>query len=147
MKPACRIIQTKEEMEMAKAIRLEVFVRGQNVPIEHEMDELDAKATHVLCYFDGRPAGTGRLVRLPDNEVKLGRVAVLEEFRGKHIGQAIMLKLKEEAEKNGPVKIWGNAQLWTTAFYEKLGFVAEGDVFVEAGIDHVKMVWLNEFIQ
>ena len=144
MEPVCRVITNPEEMEMAKAIRLEVFVKGQNVPIEHEMDEYDDIATHVICFFDGKPAGTGRLVWLSDSEVKFGRVAVLEEFRGKHIGQAIMLKLKEVAENGGPVKIWGNAQLWTIEFYEKLGFVAEGDVFVEAGIDHIKMVWVNK---
>ena len=49
MKPVCHVIQTSEEMEMAKAIRLEVCVKGQDVPISIEMDEYDDVATHVIC--------------------------------------------------------------------------------------------------
>ena len=138
MKPVCRIIQTEDEMKIAKAIRLEVFVRGQNVPINHEMDEYDAVATHVICQYGENFIGTGRFVKLGD-EIKLGRLAVLEEFRGVGAGKAIMLKLIEEAQKLEPRVIYGNAQVWAKEFYERLGFVAIGEEFLEAGIVHVRM--------
>ncbi len=131
-----------EEMEIAKAIRLEVFVKGQDVPITHEMDEYDDIATHVICQYDGKIIGTGRLVKHGD-EVKLGRVAVLEEFRGLGAGKLIMLKLIEEAQKLEPCVIWGNAQVWALKFYENLGFVAVGEEFLEAGIVHVRMDWIS----
>ena len=140
MKPACRVIQTQEEMDMAKAIRLEVFVKGQDVPISIEMDEYDDVATHVICQYGDKFIGTGRLVQHGD-EVKLGRVAVLEEFRGVGAGKAIMLKLIEEARKLEPGVIYGNAQVWALKFYENLGFVAVGEEFLEADIVHVRMNW------
>ena len=127
-------------METAKAIRMEVFVKGQDVPMSIEMDEYDDIATHVICQYGEQYIGTGRLVKHRD-EVKLGRVAVLEEFRGQGAGQAIMLKLIEEAQKFGDVQIWGNAQVWAKEFYQDLGFVAVGEEFLEAGIVHVKMVF------
>lgn len=127
-------------MEMAKAIRMEVFVKGQDVPISIEMDEYDEIATHVICQYDGKFIGTGRLVKHGD-EVKLGRVAVLEEFRGLGAGKLIMLKLIEEARKLEPSLIWGNAQAWAREFYENLDFVAVGEEFLEAGIVHVRMNW------
>ena len=143
MKPVCRVIQTQEEMDMAKDIRLEVFVKGQDVPVSHEMDEYDDIATHVICQYGDKFIGTGRLVKHGD-EVKLGRVAVLEEFRGLGAGKLIMLKLIEEAQKLEPSIIWGNAQVWTLKFYENLGFVAVGEEFLEAGIMHVRMNWHPE---
>ena len=140
MKPVCKVIQTKEEMDVAKAIRLEVFVKGQDVPISIEMDEYDEIATHVICQYGDKFIGTGRLVK-HGNEVKLGRVAVLDEFRGLGAGKLIMLKLIEEARKLEPSVIWGNAQVWAKEFYQDLGFVAVGEEFLEAGILHVKMVF------
>jgi len=143
MKPVCHVIQTKEEMEMAKAIRMDVFVKGQDVPISIEMDEYDDTATHVICQYDDKFIGTGRLVQHGD-EVKLGRVAVLEEYRGLGAGRVIMLKLIEEARKLGDVQIWGNAQVWALDFYENLGFVTVGEKFLEAGIVHVRMDYKGE---
>ena len=123
---------------MAKAIRMEVFVKGQDVPISIEMDEYDDVATHVICQYDGKFIGTGRLVQ-HGKEVKLGRVAVLEEFRGVGAGKAIMLKLIEEAKKLKADVIYGNAQVWALKFYENLGFMAVGEEFLEADIVHVRM--------
>ena len=143
MKPVCYVIQSPEEMEMAKAIRLEVFVKGQDVPIAHEMDEYDEVATHIICQYGDKFIGTGRLVKHGD-EVKLGRVAVLEEYRGLGAGKLIMLKLIEEARKLEPSIIWGNAQVWALKFYENLGFEAVGEEFLEAGIVHVRMDWHPE---
>lgn len=142
MKPVCKVIQTSEEMDMARSIRMEVFVKGQDVPISIEMDEYDEIATHVICQYGDKFIGTGRLVQ-HGNQVKLGRVAVLEESRGLGAGQAIMLKLIEEAKKLGDVQIWGNAQVWALEFYENLGFVVAGEEFLEAGIVHVRMNYIG----
>ena len=138
MKPVCKVVQTQEEMELARSIRMEVFVKGQDVPMSIEMDKYDDIATHVICQYGDQYIGTGRLVKT-GSQVKLGRVAVLEKFRGLGAGQAIMLNLIEEARKLGDVQIWGNAQVWAKKFYEDLGFVAVGDEFLEAGIVHVRM--------
>ncbi|MCK5310322.1 MAG: GNAT family N-acetyltransferase, partial [Thermoplasmata archaeon] len=72
MKPVCKVIQTSEEMDMARSIRMGVFVKGQDVPISIEMDEYDEIATHVICQYGDKFIGTGRLVQ-HGNQVKLGR--------------------------------------------------------------------------
>ncbi len=130
-------VMSSADLEAAKSVRLEVFVREQNVPREMEMDEYDAKAIHVLCLANGKSVGTGRLVKMPDG-LKLGRVAVLRDYRGKCIGTEIVRWLLARAGEN---LVYANVQLTALDFYKRLGFVAEGGCFIEAGIEHVKMTW------
>jgi predicted GNAT family N-acyltransferase len=132
-----REVKSHYDLEAAKSLRLEVFVLEQNVPREIEMDEYDAGAIHVLCLVRGQPVGTGRLVKMPDG-VKLGRVAVLRDFRGKGLGTEIVGWLLARAGGN---RVYANVQLTALDFYKRLGFVREGGPFFEAGIEHVKMIW------
>jgi predicted GNAT family N-acyltransferase len=118
---------------------MKVFVEGQGVPPDIEMDGYDDVAIHVICLADGRVAGTGRLVELPDG-MKLGRVAVLPEFRGRGAGTAIVNWLLARAHGSGHNRVYANVQVSARAFYEKLGFRVEGELFMEAGIEHVRMV-------
>ncbi len=136
MDHALREAKDRFDLEAAKHIRLEVFVREQNVPSDIEMDEYDSKAIHVLCLVNGQPVGTGRLVKMPDG-MKLGRVAVLRDYRGKGLGREIVKWLLRRAGEGMPV--YANVQTSAEAFYRRLGFVPEGDRFMEAGIEHVKM--------
>jgi predicted GNAT family N-acyltransferase len=131
-------VQTDEEMEKVFEIRREVFVREQGVPEEIEMDELDGEAVHVLASVDGVPAGCGRLL-LGDGEARIGRVAVRRDMRRSGIGDGICRLLMAIAQDNGAQKVIINAQLSAVGFYENLGFEKEGDVFMEAGIQHVRM--------
>jgi len=135
MKHDLREAKGKFDMEAARHIRLEVFVREQNVPPEIEMDRYDIEALHVLCLVEGRPVGTGRLVRMPDG-MKLGRVAVLREFRSRGLGTGIVKWLLARA---GDVPVYANVQITAEKFYRRMGFAPEGDVFLEAGIEHVRM--------
>ena len=86
---------------------------------------------------DGNPIGTGRL--LPDGHI--GRMAVLREWRGRGVGTALLRALMEEGRKQGFERLILAAQVQAMPFYEKEGFVAEGDVFDDAGIPHRNMVW------
>jgi len=132
-----RAAKSQSDLEAVKSVRLEVFVREQNVPLEIEMDKYDAKAIHVLCLANGKPVGTGRLVKMPDG-FKLGRVAVLQDYRGKSLGTEIVRWLLAQG---GEDLVYANVQLTALDFYKRLGFVAEGEPFIEAGIEHVKMTW------
>ncbi|MDO9537871.1 MAG: GNAT family N-acetyltransferase, partial [Thermoplasmata archaeon] len=135
-----RKVCNAEDMDAAKSIRLSVFVDEQNVPPEIEMDEYDELATHVLYLADDVPVGTGRLVDMPDG-MKLGRVAVLSGYRSLGIGTEIVKWLLDRAKTEGHNRVYANVQINAREFYETLGFKAEGDLFLEAGIEHVKMVW------
>jgi predicted GNAT family N-acyltransferase len=126
----------------AWAVRHEVFVLEQNVPLELEQDEMDEVSLHAVVQ-DGRgqPIGTGRL--LPDGHI--GRMAVLQAARGSGVGSAILAALMERARERGDHAVLLNAQIQAQGFYARHGFVAEGAPFMEAGIPHMSM--RHEFLK
>lgn len=131
--------ETDEQMEQVLEIRREVFVREQGVPEEIEMDELDSEAIHVLASENGVAAGCGRLL-LKGGDARIGRVAVRKAMRRSGIGDGICRLLMAMAGDSGAQKVTVNAQLTAVDFYESLGFEKEGEAFMEAGIEHVRMV-------
>lgn len=119
-----------------RAVREPVFVVEQQVPIEEEWDELDPQCRHVIARdAANRPIGTGRLTP----ERKIGRMAVLAEWRGKGVGDALMEALMDEARALGWPEVSLNAQTHAMPFYARHGFEAFGEEFMEAGIPHRKM--------
>lgn len=131
-------VGTKDEMEQVYDIRREVFIEEQGVPEDIEMDGRDDEAVHVLAVVDGEPAGCGRLLFSGD-ETRIGRVAVRKKMRGYGIGDGICRLLIALAKDRGAEKIVLDAQLTAEGFYSRLGFEREGDVFMEAGMEHVRM--------
>jgi len=120
----------------ASPIRFEVFVREQRVPAEIELDENDALCVHAIA-FDGEHAvGTGRL--LPDGHI--GRMAVLQKWRGRGIGAAILQALIQAAARRGDREVALSAQVQAVGFYREHGFEPVGEVYQEAGIAHQAMV-------
>jgi len=117
------------------AIRYEVFVGEQNVPEELELDGFDGEAKLVLAFVDGVPIGTGRIL----DDGHIGRVAVLKDYRGFGIGKLIMKELIKWAQDITLKKVWLSSQWHAHSFYLDLGFVCVGDIYKEAGIDHIKM--------
>ena len=117
------------------AIRYEVFINEQNVPEELEIDGLDGEAKHVLAFIDGVPIGTGRIL----SDGHIGRVAVLKKYRGQGSGKLIMKELIKWAQDMNLEKIWLSSQCHAHSFYLDLGFVCVGEIYKEAGIDHIKM--------
>ena len=125
-----------EFQSRASAVRFEVFVREQQVPIEEELDAMDAECLHALA-FDaaGEVVGTGRL--LPDGHV--GRMAVLSASRGKGAGAAILLCLIDGARSMGFDEVVLSAQTHAKGFYAKYGFIEEGEEYLDANITHILM--------
>ncbi|SHG12344.1 GNAT family N-acetyltransferase [Pedobacter caeni] len=127
----------KEELEKVFAIRKVVFVEEQNCPPELEWEH-EEESVHFLAMMDNQPCGACRW-RKTDNGYKLERFAVLKEFRGKRIGQALVAAALSDLPEDAHY-IYLNAQLTAMPLYARFGFVAEGDQFEEAGIQHFKMV-------
>ncbi|MGA6971483.1 MAG: GNAT family N-acetyltransferase [Candidatus Binatus sp.] len=132
-------IESPADMQRAYAIRRRVFIEEQHVPEEIEMDADDAHAFHALAMLNGAPIGCGRMVDHGVGEVKIGRMAVLPEFRKTGIGAHILRFLVERARTRGFRKAVLHAQLTAEGFYLKEGFTRVGGVFDEAGIAHRKM--------
>lgn len=119
-----------------RAVREAVFVVEQNIPVDVEWDELDPHCHHVVARdTQHRPIGTGRLTP----ERKIGRMAVLRPWRNQGVGKAILLALIDQARKLDWAEVGANAQLSVLGFYEKFGFIKEGETFMEAGIPHQAM--------
>ncbi|WP_214629749.1 GNAT family N-acetyltransferase [Paenibacillus agaridevorans] len=129
----------KEQLEQAFAIRTEVFVKEQGVPLEAEIDEYEGESSHVLVRYDGEPAGTGR-VRSLDRVAKLERICVREKFRKAGIGAAIMKELEAIAREQGLTKAKLHSQTQAADFYEKSGYTIDSDLFMEENIPHVRMI-------
>jgi predicted GNAT family N-acyltransferase len=126
----------KQLQKDAAAVRIAVFVQEQNIPEELEWDEMDAVSLHAVAYDEqGVAVGTARL--LPDAHI--GRMAVIQSARGREIGTRLLQRLIAEAEQRGELEVILNAQQSAISFYERLGFVGEGDLFDDAGIPHRKM--------
>ena len=127
-------------LEACHALRRVVFVDEQRVDASLEWDDLDALAEHFLARRtgDALPLGTARL-RVVAGRAKAERVAVRADARKTGVGRALMEALEVRARARGCEEIVLDAQLSALAFYEALGYVAEGPVFEEAGIDHRAM--------
>lgn len=124
------------QRSVAQAVRHDVFVIEQNIPVELEWDEMDAVCLHAVAYdAGGQPIGTGRL--LPDGHI--GRMAVKKAARGTGVGGMLLEALMQEAKKRGDRVVMLNAQSHAEAFYARYGFVRAGEEFMEAGIPHIYM--------
>lgn len=124
------------DQQVLSNIRRIVFIVEQQVPQEEEWDGRDSDSWHWLATGDNdAPIGTARL--LPDGQI--GRMAVLAEHRGSGVGAALLEQAVDKARHLGMDQVYLNAQTHALGFYERCGFKAEGDEFMEAGIPHLRM--------
>lgn len=132
-------ITNAQEMELAFGIRKKVFVEEQGVAEEVELDEHDKYADHVLVYSMETPVATGR-VRNVEGVAKLERICVLQTHRKYGIGKAVVEALESIARERGFAKAKLNSQTHAESFYQKLGYTAVSDIFMEEGIPHLTMI-------
>jgi predicted GNAT family N-acyltransferase len=147
-RPAVCVVVVRETaaIEFALNIRRAVFIAEQGVTEEEEIDAYDGdpqhvtSAIHVVAYFGGQPAATGRLLLDASGQnAHIGRIAVLREHRRRGLGRAVMLALEDEARSRGYRGVTIAAQIQAIPFYESLGYIAYGDVFLDARIEHRMM--------
>ena len=131
------IIETswQENHPAISQIRTTVFIHEQSVPEELEWDGLDHDATHLLVNDGNQPVATLRLL----DSGHVGRVAVLSEYRRKGIATALMKHIEKLALKRDYPELILDAQTYIVPMYQKLGYKAEGEIFMDAGIPHMRM--------
>jgi ElaA protein len=126
------------DLAAALALREEVFVREQGVPVEEEVDGRDDEALHLLAFEDGSLIGTLRLL-FDGSTVKVGRVAVARRSRRRGVAAAMLEEALAESSRRGCTRARLASQVDAVAVYEGAGFAVESGVFEEAGIPHVWM--------
>lgn len=133
-------LQTKELYDLLQ-LRSEVFVVEQDC-VYQDIDGKDQKALHVLGYYQNQLVAYTRLFKPGDyfEYSSIGRVVVKESFRqfgfGKDIMKSSILAIEEVFDER-TIKI--SAQCYLKKFYNELGFIEEGDTYLEDGIPHMAM--------
>ncbi|MFT4624117.1 MAG: putative GNAT family N-acyltransferase [Myxococcota bacterium] len=128
-----------EELAACIAVRHEVFVVGQGVPVEIEQDGRDSECRHAIVVEAGQVLGTARLRVTEIGEAKAERVAVRSTARGRGLGRLLMEALEGLAREADHSALVLHAQADVIGFYEHIGYVAEGERFFEADIEHLSM--------
>ena len=139
-----KILKSEEELNLGFALRIEVFVKEQNVPIELELDEKDhSENTIHIGYFDNNKLiGVARLIDMDKDVIHIGRVAIDKNYRGKGIGRELIIGCENTAKLilKREVTIELSAQIQAEKFYESLGYNRVNDtIYLDAGIEHVDM--------
>ncbi|MDO5641684.1 MAG: GNAT family N-acetyltransferase [Paracoccus sp. (in: a-proteobacteria)] len=129
-----------DDLATCHALRRRVFIDEQGVTEAEEMDDLDDRAIHLLGWQDdGQAVATARVL-IDGDTGKIGRVCVLAEARGTGAGAAIMRAAIAVLREEGAAQVKLSSQTHALPFYEKLGFVAYGPEYPDAGIPHRDMV-------
>ena len=139
-----KIFETKEELNLGFALRIEVFVKEQKVPIELELDEKDhsKNTVHIGYFSDDKLIGVARLIDMNKDVIHIGRVAIDKEYRGQGIGHELLICCENIAQQilKRKIIIELSAQIQAEKFYESLGYNRVNDtIYLDAGIEHVDM--------
>ncbi len=138
MEVSVRLIQNDAERDACYLIRNNVFVDEQGVPPWEELDHFDETAQHFVVFIGEQPIGTARLVTLENGVSRIGRVAIEKDYRGKGYGKHLIQHIIRTSDQSTTELIL-DSQVSVIPFYLQLGFVEEGEVFLDAGIEHRRM--------
>jgi len=127
----------KSNFEDAYSVREAVFIYEQG--FQNEVDEIDNICTHCVIYNEDIPVACGRFYSEAENEVTIGRIAVLKEYRLMHLGSQVMKAIEEKARDLGYAKAGLSAQCRAQRFYEKLGYTASGEIYLDEHCPHIHM--------
>lgn len=119
------------------AIRDEVFVEEQQ--FKEEYDEIDGCCTYMVMYDGDRPIATCRIYQKEPDTYAIGRIAVVRTYRGCGMGRKIVAEAETYVKSIGGRYTTLSAQVRVRPFYEKLGYIAEGETYYEEFCEHIRM--------
>ncbi len=132
------VTDSQEQIDAALALRTVVFVEEQRVPLAEEIDGLDDQATHLVALDGEEVVATCRLLA-DGTTIKLGRMVVAKERRREGIASEMLRVADQQSKLLGGEQISLAAQTYAVPLYEHAGFVAYGEPFPDAGIEHIWM--------
>ena len=139
-----KILKYKEELNLGFALRIEVFVKEQKVPIELELDDKDHSdnTVHIGYFHEDNLIGVARLIDMDKDVIHIGRVVIDKEYRGQGIGRELIIGCENIAQQilKRKIIIELSAQIQAENFYKSLGYNRVNDkIYLDAGIEHVDM--------
>ena len=139
-----KILKSKEELNLGFALRIEVFVKEQKVPIELELDDKDhsENTVHIGYFHEDNLIGVARLIDMDKDVIHIGRVVIDKEYRGQGIGRELIIGCENIAQQilKRKIIIELSAQIQAENFYKSLGYNRVNDkIYLDAGIEHVDM--------
>ena len=142
---SCKAFNSLSPVELYSILQLrnEVFVVEQNC-VYQDCDDKDQNSYHFMGWQQNKLVAYTRLIPsgIAFEEISIGRVVTSPSVRGNKIGKELMLRSIEKLyELFGKSKIKIGAQLYLKSFYESLGFIKNSDVYLEDGIEHIKMIF------
>ena len=139
-----KILKSKEELNLGFALRIEVFVKEQKVPIELELDDKDHSdnTVHIGYFHEDNLIGVARLIDMDKDVIHIGRVVIDKEYRGQGIGRELIIGCENIAQQilKRKIIIELSAQIQAENFYKSLGYNRVNDIiYLDAGLEHVDM--------
>jgi predicted GNAT family N-acyltransferase len=136
-----RPTEAADEIDAAHELRRRVFLGEQKVDAKDEFDEFEASAIQMVALDEKGVVATCRLREYGDEgeDMKLERMAVEQRLRGSGVGSRLLVGAEELSRERGAGRMVLHAQTRAQGFYAVNGYEAEGDLFMEAGIEHVRM--------
>lgn len=132
-------LEAGENYKDSEIVRKAVFVDEQGYPLSEEFDFHDNECAHFMIYDGKKPVATARIFLIENNVAKLGRIAVLKQYRGEHLGARLMNALILRARQMNADSMYISAQTYAVPFYEKFGFHAYGEEYLDIHIPHYDM--------
>lgn len=121
-------------------IRRPVFIIEEKVSEKDEIDGRDSQCLHYVAYkHNWQPVSCARVYLVGKDGWHIGRVATLAAFRGLGLASQVLQTIENNARSHNIKKLELEAQVHAISFYENLGYIAFGDIFLDAGIEHRKM--------
>ena len=130
-----KVLRAEENWQKAGAysVRIQGMNRQYHISLREEFDEHDGdESKYIVLLDDEYPVATCRFYELDDDSVLVGRVVVLPEYRGKHLGSRVIKEAEKWIKELGYDKIRIDSRVEAVGFYEKLGYTRMDDMVIKS---------------
>jgi N-acetylglutamate synthase-like GNAT family acetyltransferase len=129
---------TQEHQEMLD-LRYRVLRQPLGIGFSEEYLAREKDGIHIAAFGQGRLVGCCVLRAGTGTGIQLLQMAVDPGLQGRGVGKEVVLFAESVAREKGFTRVFMHARRYAEAFYEKLGYRAEGEEFEEVTIPHINM--------
>ena len=125
------VLRATEEWQRAASyfVRINAMNRKYHIPLRDEFDCHDNdNSKYVILLDDTYPISTARFYEVDKDTALIGRVVVLDEYRGKKVGKLTMQETEKWIKELGYKKIIIDSRIEAIGFYEKCGYTLVSDI-------------------